>query len=336
MIVAINNKHRWLAWIVVFFGTGVTPPLATAQEAKHPVRNDVALVRDHEFLVLRHQYLKKGSHEKFYELSRDGVWPFFEKIGSRVVGQWQVIHPQGGGTEERDEGYRLARYVNYEHWKDTRTSQTIGGNGPDHAKFREAVRTRNQYRLGSKHVYFLQGPMAPGGPYYMPGLDEKFEFVDDGDADRVSDDQVRPVRNDTAQPGREIVTLRYWRIQKDSFDRFHQASVRGVWPFFEKIGARIIGQWKVVYPEESVQEENPEFDEVVMLTRYASYDHWRATRKPAQLGGNGPDYRRLQEALRRRRSVTIDTNVTFLQGHMYQSPPNFLPGLPESYQSRSR
>ena len=155
---------------------------------------------------------------------------------------------------------------------------------------------------------------------------------DDDDASKSA--KAVPVRNNVAQPGREIVTLRYWKIKKGTFDRFNESSVRGVWPYFEKIGARIIGQWRVVYPDESDQKENADFDEVVMPTRYAGYDHWVATRKPAQLGGNGPDYLRLQEALKFRRSVTFETDVTFLQGHMYQSPPKFLPGLQERYQLR--
>ena len=33
-------------------------------------------------------------------------------------------------------------------------------------------------------------------------------------------DRPHPVRNDVAQPGDEIVTLRYFKIKKDSFDEF--------------------------------------------------------------------------------------------------------------------
>ena len=229
---------------------------ATAQEASsqsqrpRPVRNDVARLRGEEFLVLRHQQLRKGSHRRFYEISRDGVWPWFEKIGTRVVGQWQVVHPEGGGSDDYDEGYRLARYASYEHWKDTRAGVTIGGNGPDSEKSREALRARNKFRLGSSRVYHLQGHMAPGGPYYRPGLEERYEQVRVPRSGKVPSGEPLPVRNDISQPGREVVTLRYWKIKKGAFDRFNEASVEGVWPYFEKIGARIIGQWKVVYPEE--------------------------------------------------------------------------------------
>ena len=292
-----------------------------------PVRNDVARARGVEFLVLRHQQLRKGSHQKFYELSRDGVWPWFEKIGTRITGQWQVIHPEGGGSEEYDEGYRLARYASYEHWKNTRAdaSTELGGNGPDSEKNGQALRDRSAFSLGSARVYYLEGHMAPGGPYYMPGLAEDYEVGEESSSD------ARPVRNDVMRPGEEVVALRYWKIKKGAFEQFNDASIEGVWPFFEKIGARIIGQWKVVHPEEGESEENAEFDEVVMMTRYASYEHWKATREGVELGGNGPDYDALVAALRLRRSLSLETSVEYLQGYMYQSPPKFLPGLDERY-----
>ena len=180
-------------------------------------------------------------------------------------------------------------------------------------------------------MYYMQGEMASGGPYYLPGLDEEYELVAETNADESASNEPAPVRNDVAQPGGEVVTLRYWKIQKGAFGRFHEASVEGVWPFFEKIGARIVGQWKVVYPEEGNREENPDFDEVVMLTRYASYAHWQASRRPAELGGNGPDYDKLRDAIQLRRSLSIETSVEFLQGYMYQSPPVFMPGLKARY-----
>ncbi len=289
-----------------------------------PVRNDVAASGE-EVLVLRHQKLKKGSHDDFYKLSRDGVWPWFEKIGTRVVGQWKVIHPDGSeGSGEYDEGYRLARYVSYEHWEATRRGENLGGNGPDFEKSSEALQLRGEIRPGSDGAYFLQGHMAPGGPYYLPGMDEKYEPAEESTG-------PIPVRNDVAQPGREIVTIRYWKIQKGRFDDFYKASVEGVWPFFEKIGARIIGQWKVIHPAADTCEESPDYDEVILMTRYASYAHWQATRNPVQLGGNGPDFEKMREALDLRQSLTLETSVKFMEGYMYHSPPSFMPGLKEQY-----
>ena len=62
-----------------------------------PIRNDVPRPGT-EMLVLRHQQLRKGAHEQYYESSRDGVWPWYERIGARVTGQWLVI-PEGGTGE---------------------------------------------------------------------------------------------------------------------------------------------------------------------------------------------------------------------------------------------
>jgi hypothetical protein len=82
-----------------------------------------------------------------------------------------------------------------------------------------------------------------------------------------------PVRNNIAQPGEEIVTIRYFRIRKGTFDHFLKASQEDVWPFFDKIGARVIGMWKV-FPAEGVPgqaKESPDYDEVYLSTRYASH-----------------------------------------------------------------
>ena len=84
------------------------------QQAEIPlsVRNDVTQA-DTEVLVLRHRKLRKSGHEAYFRPSREGVWPWFERIGSRVVGQWKVIHPDGSQEDAAyDNEYRLARYAN--------------------------------------------------------------------------------------------------------------------------------------------------------------------------------------------------------------------------------
>jgi ligand-binding SRPBCC domain-containing protein len=299
-----------------------------------PVRNDVAQAGQ-EVLMLRHQQLIKGSHQAFYEASREGVWPFFEKIGARIVGQWKVIHPdESTKSDEFEEGWRLARYASYEHWAATRRGgpKKLGGNGPDHAKCFEAFRIREKYYLGSDGGHFLQGLMHDSAPLYMPGLDEIYEIIQEGE--KVSaQDQIIAVRNDTAQPGKEIVVLRYVKIKKGTFDQFLRASVESVWPFYEKIGARIIGQWKVIYPSASSDTESPDYNEVYTMTRYASYEHWKATRpsESVNIGGNGPDWERMMEAIRFHQSMSLETSVQFLQGYMYSSPPKYMPGLNENY-----
>lgn len=148
--------------------------------------------------------------------------------------------------------------------------------------------------------------------------------------------QARPVRNEAAQPGEEVVTIRYFRIKKGSFEQFLKASQEGVWPYFDKIGARMIGMWKVFEAEgvEGQSKSSPDYDEVYLATRYASLEHWKATRDPVSLGGNGPDWEKCQRGLAIRRGLTIETHVIFLKGAMAGNAPLFMPGLKESYEKK--
>lgn len=144
-----------------------------------------------------------------------------------------------------------------------------------------------------------------------------------------------PVRNDAAQAGDEVVALRHFKIKKGRFDEFYQASVTGVWPYFEKMGARIIGMWKVIHPTvdgTAAGTDSPDYDDVYLVTRYASMDHWKMTRETVKHGGNGPDWDQCFEALRVRRDLTLDTSVSFLQGHKWDSAPWYMPGLDERYE----
>lgn len=139
-----------------------------------------------------------------------------------------------------------------------------------------------------------------------------------------------PVRNLAAQPGEEIVTIRYWKIKKGGYPQFLAASQQGIWPFFEKIGARIVGMWEVIPPPDG-KEASPDYDEVYLTTRYASLAHWSATRDAAAMGGDGPDYAELQKALAIRQSLTIETKVTFLKGATGPLGPVFMPGTGEKF-----
>ncbi|MEK6301761.1 MAG: hypothetical protein AABO41_13705 [Acidobacteriota bacterium] len=162
-----------------------------------------------------------------------------------------------------------------------------------------------------------------------------------GGINQVKDpDRPRPVRNDVAQPGEEIVTLRYFKIKKGSFDEFLRVSVEGVWPYFEKLGSRVIGMWKVITPEGIVGADgaapraSKDFDEVYLSTRYASLEHWKASRDGVLHGGNGPDWVKCKAALDRRNALTVETHVIFLKGSMAPGGPYFMPGLDESYEKK--
>lgn len=307
-------------------------PAVWAQQDPVPlaVRNDIPQPGE-EVLVFRHQKLRLGGHEAYFRLSREGVWPWFEKIGSRIVGQWKVIYPNGrAGDRESDDGYRLARYASYDHWKATRQGQRLGGNGPDYQRSRAALRERGHYVQGSDGGYFLQGVTATTRVYFMPGVAESYEPVDS-----ASESETRPVRNDRNWPAPEIVALERWKITKGRAAAFIEAGVDQVWPYLEKVGARVIGRWQAVYPPESGFPEDAAYDEVFEMVRYAGYEHWKASRlrEIVAMGGDGPDYAAYREALALQEELSSDRSVTFLQGYMYQSPPKFLPGLSERYRT---
>lgn len=302
------------------------------------VRNDIPRVGQQEVLMLRHAYLEKDQYQTWYEASRDNVWPWFEKLGARIVGDWQVIYPEGESDRpESDEALRLARYASYEHWQSTRPSTTesaadsggstwLSGNGPDFQKSNNGLALRRTVSTGSKGGIFLQGYMADNGPIFMPGTGERFEVSDDS-----ASGNAIVVRHDIARPDEQLLTLVYWKIKKGAFEEFHALTRDGIYPFFTKIGVRPVGLWRVAYLPGGVPQESDDYDEVYLLARYASYAHYQATRQPAQLGGNGPDFAALQDSLQRRQSLIQDTSIQFMQGPLFPTPPLYMPALDENY-----
>lgn len=177
-----------------------------------------------------------------------------------------------------------------------------------------------------------------GGVIGVAGQDKKTDPPFRGGLSPANEqDKPRPVRNDVAQPGEEIVTLRYFKIKKGTFDQFLKASVEGVWPYFEKLGSRVIGMWQVITPEgvEGAPAASKEYDEVYLSTRYASVAHWQASREAIAHGGNGPDWLKCKAALALRQSLTISSHVIFLKGSMAPGGPYFMPGLKESYEKKA-
>ena len=87
--------------------------------------------------------------------------------------------------------------------------------------------------------------------------------------DKAKQQIPRPVRNQVAQPGKEVLVLRHQKLKKGEHQTFYEISRAGVWPWFEKIGARMVGQWRVIYPPPPAcdRKESPDFDEILMMTR---------------------------------------------------------------------
>ena len=278
-----------------------------------------------EFLILRHHKLKKGYHQAFKQASERSVWYVYEKIGTRVVGDFKVVYPEGGGSLNYDENYRLARYASYDHWVETRRPLQMMGNGPLYDLLVPGVTRRMAFVTDSKGAYHLTGSMIEDMPYHLPGLDEVYELAEE------SVSEVLPVRYDHPVPGEGLAELCCWKIKKGSFETFNALTREGMLPVMNKMGIRGVGIWKLVYNEESIGKENEAYDEVMMLDRYASYEHWQAAREPAQLIGNGPDFQAWEEAFEKRESLVKETWQRFLQGELYRSPPTYIPPLQEHY-----
>ena len=75
-----------------------------------PVRNDVPRMGQQEVIMMRHAYHEAGSYEAWHEASRSGVWPYFERLGARILGDFEIVHPAGADpTPGQDEALRFAR-----------------------------------------------------------------------------------------------------------------------------------------------------------------------------------------------------------------------------------
>ncbi len=126
-----------------------------------------------------------------------------------------------------------------------------------------------------------------------------------------------------AAPSDEFTVLRYFRIKKGAFGEFYRVSADKIWPYFEKTGAQIVGMWQVAYPDISGQKqsESAEYDEVYLLTRYTSMEHWQATRgiERAKLNNSDPYLVNLREGLRIRAALSMPQDpggqITVLRGN---------------------
>lgn len=139
-------------------------------------------------------------------------------------------------------------------------------------------------------------------------------------------DTPKPVRNRQPVLGEEITILRSFKIKKGTYAEFRRRSAEGIWPYFEKIGARIIGMWQVNH-DALDSGKSKDYDEAILLTRYASMDHWKASRTGTDIGGNGPDAKALIAAHQYRQSVTLETTFQVLKGKLADNGPYFMPAV---------
>ena len=84
-------------------------------QSEVPVRNETPRADDRELIMMRHAYLDEGSYDYWYQQSATGVWPWFERLGARILGDFEIIYPLGEDrTPGQDEALRFARYASYE------------------------------------------------------------------------------------------------------------------------------------------------------------------------------------------------------------------------------
>lgn len=322
--------------VLAGIGMIVAADLACAQNDV-PVRNETLRADGREVIMMRHAYLDEGSYDYWYQQSATGVWPWFERLGARILGDFEIIYPLSEDqTPGQDEALRFARYASYEHWQATRSGQSVGdtggslrlaGNGGLSDASASALRNRRGVQQGSRGGLFLQGYMAQTRPVYLPGTGERFEAVSAGAAD-----SVRAVRSAAALPGEPVLGLEYRQIQKGSFTQYHQITRDQLYPYLEKIGVRPVGQWQVLYLPNSSAEEHSDYDEVYTLTHYASLAHYQAVRSdPAALGGDGPDFQAMAAGVDALESLSLQSSTEFLRGPLFGSPPVHAPPEPGTY-----
>ena len=88
-----------------------------------------------------------------------------------------------------------------------------------------------------------------------------------------------------------------------------------------------------MYLPNSSAEENDEYDEVYSLVRYASFNHYLAAREnPISMGGNGPDFQQLLDAVEILNTITFSQSTEFLAGPLWGSKPHYTPSTGESFQ----
>jgi len=66
-------------------------------------------------VVMRSFIIDRGNFTEFERLSREGIWPYFEARGCKILGLYTNLH---GGSS--DEVVLLTAYDSLAHWEGTR------------------------------------------------------------------------------------------------------------------------------------------------------------------------------------------------------------------------
>ncbi len=115
-------------------------------------------------VVQRSFTIERGSFAEFERLSREGIWPYMEARGCKILGLFQNVH---GGPS--DEVVLLTAYDSLAHWESTRLDKAPPpGSSPETVdlarKAADAGRERNRLtKLSSTRVLRLSTPWIDYG-----------------------------------------------------------------------------------------------------------------------------------------------------------------------------
>jgi hypothetical protein len=108
------------------------------------------------YVVERSFTIERGTFREFERLSREGVWPYMEARGCKILGLFTIAH---GGPS--DEVILLTAYDSLAHWEATRDDVAPGPGASDAARqlypaCREALAERRKLtRVSSTRVLRL-------------------------------------------------------------------------------------------------------------------------------------------------------------------------------------
>ena len=114
-------------------------------------------------VVQRSFTIERGTFAEFERLSREGIWPYMEARGCKILGLFTNVH---GGPS--DEVILLTAYDSLAHWEATRLDAPPSGDDPElHALARRAAdagRERNRLtKVSSTRVLRLATPWVDLG-----------------------------------------------------------------------------------------------------------------------------------------------------------------------------
>jgi len=81
-------------------------------------------------------WIEPGDWDEFLALSEDGIWPFLESDGCRIVGLWEAAQTEAAPLREL---LLITRYPSVAHWERTRMQSADPPPGADAALYARAL-----------------------------------------------------------------------------------------------------------------------------------------------------------------------------------------------------